>query len=211
MTLSWWVKYMTNHPDIQRKLRRHILDRFPEWHDDGRQPTFEDLNSINLPYLEAVVYESLRMSRTAGGFTRQVTEDMVIMGYFIPKNTDIVMTTLSHYEDATTPVYKVPPALAKAAKAGKPAQHAEKAQAADPTIDVPALNESLASLRSHGASRKCGYWEAGTGLKFAPERWFDANGKFDPNAGPWMPFSLGQRGCFGRNLAVSQVPAAVSR
>ena len=71
MTLSWWVKYMTNHPEVQHKLRRHILDSFPEWEEEGRTPVFEDLNATKLPYLEAVVYEALRLSRTAGGFTRQ--------------------------------------------------------------------------------------------------------------------------------------------
>lgn len=60
---------MTNFPDIQRKLRAHVLERFPEIED--RSPTYEDLNAIKLPYLEAVVHETLRMSRTAGGYSRQ--------------------------------------------------------------------------------------------------------------------------------------------
>lgn len=60
---------MTNNPSVQRKLRDHVLTRMPELQD--RQPTFEDLNAANLPYLEAVVFESLRLSRTAGGYVRQ--------------------------------------------------------------------------------------------------------------------------------------------
>ena len=60
---------MTNFPDEQRKLRAHVLERFPEIED--RLPTFEDLNAVKLPYLEAVVQECLRLSRTAGGYSRQ--------------------------------------------------------------------------------------------------------------------------------------------
>ena len=64
-----WAKYMTAHPDVQRKLRAHILERLPDIQE--RDPTFEELNATNTPYLEAVVHESLRMSRTAGGYARE--------------------------------------------------------------------------------------------------------------------------------------------
>jgi cytochrome P450 len=60
---------MTNASDVQRKLRKHLLTRLPELED--RQPTFEDLNAANVPYLEAVVHETLRLSRTAGGYVRE--------------------------------------------------------------------------------------------------------------------------------------------
>jgi cytochrome P450 len=60
---------MTNNPDIQHKLRNEMIKAFPEIED--RQPTYEDLNAANTPYLEAVVHETLRMSRTAGGYTRE--------------------------------------------------------------------------------------------------------------------------------------------
>lgn len=39
-------------------------------------------------------------------------------------------------------------------------------------------------------------------------------GEFDPNAGPSLPFSMGLRGCFGKNLAVSayyKTPIGLSR
>lgn len=60
---------MTNHPAVQRKLRDHMLSRMPELQD--RQPTFADLNATSLPYLEAVVHETLRLSRTVGGYVRE--------------------------------------------------------------------------------------------------------------------------------------------
>jgi hypothetical protein len=60
---------MTNHPEVQHKLRNHLLERLPALQD--RPPTYEDLNATTVPYLEAVVHEALRLSRTAGGYTRQ--------------------------------------------------------------------------------------------------------------------------------------------
>jgi cytochrome P450 len=70
---------MTTQPDIQRKLRNSILESIPELQD--RPPTYEDLTPTNLPYLEAVVQETLRVSRTAGGVSRtgQFNSD-VLMG-----------------------------------------------------------------------------------------------------------------------------------
>jgi cytochrome P450 len=60
---------MANHPEVQYKLRRHVLERLPELQD--RPPNFEDLSATNTPYLEAVVHETLRISRTAGGYARE--------------------------------------------------------------------------------------------------------------------------------------------
>lgn len=42
---------------------------------------------------------------------------------------------------------------------------------------------------------------------FRPERWLDSDGKFDAQLpGPLHVFGHGQRGCFGKNLAVSANP-----
>lgn len=182
---------MTNHPEVQRKLRQHVLEHLPEIQD--RPPTFEDLTK--LPYLEAVVHETLRLSRTAGGYAREseslvsytlltiADTDVVILGKRIPKGTTIVIPTVTGWEDEANPIYTIP--------------------SRSDLHDAPSHSEALASDRANGAVRKVGYWEPGTGKLFQPERWLDAKGQFDPNAGPSLPFSLGQRACFGKNLAVS--------
>jgi cytochrome P450 len=171
---------MTVNPDIQRKLRAHVLERIPEIQD--RSPTFEELSATNTPYLEAVVHETLRLSRTAGGYAREAKEDVVILGKRIPKNTTIVIPTVTGWEDVSTPVYSVPGCDG----------------------DASERSAELQSARDPAAVRKVGYWAPGTGRLFQPERWLDSEGQFDINAGPSLPFSLGQRGCFGKNLAVSK-------
>jgi hypothetical protein len=124
--------------------------------------------------------------------TLSVTEDMVILGKRLPKGTTIVFSTLLGHEDRSTPIYAVPEYAS------------ESSSVQDPKSAVAVqLSNSLAKARTVGSERKVGYWAAGSGKKFDPDRWLDAEGRFDLTAGPSLPFSLGQRGCFGKNLAVS--------
>lgn len=72
-----------------------------------------------------------------------------------------------------------------------------------PAPEIAAELDPLRSKSSRAAGRKAGWWAAGTGFKFDPSRWLERDGSFNPNAGPMLPFSSGQRGCFGKNLGVS--------
>jgi cytochrome P450 len=63
------------------------------------------------------------------------------------------------------------------------------------------------SIRSETSRSKYwgGVWNPDDVHLFRPERWLKTNDKgevtFDPRAGPFMSFSLGPRGCFGKRLA----------
>jgi hypothetical protein len=100
---------MTNHPNVQRKLRAHLLERIPEVQD--RDMTFQDVDPGNVPYLEAVVQETLRLGRITSGVARDgrwlvdqahvVREDTVLHGYRIPKGSIVMSSAGVHYEDET--------------------------------------------------------------------------------------------------------------
>ncbi|WWC86654.1 uncharacterized protein L201_001531 [Kwoniella dendrophila CBS 6074] len=164
-TLAWWCKYMTNNPSVQRKLRDHLQDKIPDYKEQGLN--YDNLSPSNVPYLEAVVHETLRIARTAGGYLRDTKEDVIILGHYIPKGTTLAFPTSTGYQDN----------------------------------DSSYSNENQQDNRD----RRVGYWQSGTGHLFDPERWLDEEGQFNATAGPSLPFSLGQRRCFGKNLALLEL------
>jgi len=112
----------------------------------------------------------------------------------------IVMTTNTAYEDDSTPMHTVGPISGEVPISGH----------SDNTVSSTMRNEDVNDIKekSQGTEeneKKTGTWAAGTGRQFDPERWLRPNGSFDANAGPSLPFSLGQRGCFGKSLAVSSL------
>jgi cytochrome P450 len=56
------------------------------------------------------------------------------------------------------------------------------------------------------SGRKVGWWKGGDqeSREFQPDRWLNEKGEFDPKRGVWVPFGVGGRSCFGKNLAVSR-------
>jgi cytochrome P450 len=148
-----------------------------------RIATYEELSSTErVPYLSAVVYEILRVSGTASAVTRDTQRDTTILGHPVPKGTN-VMLAISYTQRYESMAYK-------------------------------GLSEHLDSVRSESSrksGRKWGYWDDEDCAAFRPERWLTADGVFNPNAGPWMPFSFGFRGCFGQKLAVRNLPWAVTQ
>jgi cytochrome P450 len=57
VTLTWTLIELVRQPELQERLRAEILAAFP-----GRDPTADELASPSvLPYLDAVVHETLRL------------------------------------------------------------------------------------------------------------------------------------------------------
>jgi cytochrome P450 len=171
-TLQWTVKYLARAPEVQRKLHRELVERLP--HPGERTMTYKELSDTNLlPYLTAVMYEALRVSRTANQVDRDTTCDTVILGHHIPKGTHVFFTI------------------------GYTQLHESE--------NHRAIADGLEGVRSESSrkgGRKEGYWSPDDCAEFRPERWIMPDGSFNVNAGPWFPFSLGFRGCFGQKLAV---------
>ncbi|KAG8831683.1 hypothetical protein FRC17_002773 [Serendipita sp. 399] len=88
--LQWGLKLLSHNPDVQRKLRSHIQERGLSGLDDI---TFEDVRAENVPYLEAVVWEILRLAQVGLFAGRMATRDTQILGYHIPKGTELVLCT----------------------------------------------------------------------------------------------------------------------
>ncbi|KAH9996919.1 cytochrome P450 [Russula vinacea] len=81
-TLAWWTRAMVAHPEIQKRAQ----DELDTVVGRSRTPTFAD--APNLPYIQALVKESLRWRPVLPlGIPHTTTEDDWYEGMFIPKGT----------------------------------------------------------------------------------------------------------------------------
>jgi cytochrome P450 len=70
ISLTWALIELSRHPCVQTSLREELLTF-------GADPTYDQLKA-NLPYLDAVVHEILRLHPPVGEFTRLAAADDVI-------------------------------------------------------------------------------------------------------------------------------------
>ncbi|XP_073701829.1 sterol 26-hydroxylase, mitochondrial-like [Garra rufa] len=88
-TMLWTLYLLSRHPEVQDTLYQDVTRVLK----DDRIPTAEEANSI--PYLKAVIKETLRMYPVVPMNTRHISEnDLVIGGHFFPKETSFA---LCHY------------------------------------------------------------------------------------------------------------------
>lgn len=89
--LTWACYLLTKHPDIQEKLRQEVKDALPV---DVENNTEVDLAGIleQLPYLNGIMHETLRLYPTVPMTMRQALRDTHIGNQFIPEGTDIIVS-----------------------------------------------------------------------------------------------------------------------
>ncbi|KAL9122647.1 MAG: hypothetical protein Q9187_000799 [Circinaria calcarea] len=88
--LSWSVKFLIANPEKQEKLRKALLDAFPE-RSKGEQPLAKAILYTSIPYLEAYMEESIRAANTSPRLVRTTTTDTQVLGYPIPKGTSVLL------------------------------------------------------------------------------------------------------------------------
>ncbi|KAI3320947.1 putative cytochrome P450 oxidoreductase [Xylariaceae sp. AK1471] len=91
--LSWAIKYLTDRPEKQDRLRKALREAFPE-RSNGHQPPVEEILTKSIPYMDACMEETLRCSTIASRLARTVTMDTTVLGFRIPKGASV---TLSPY------------------------------------------------------------------------------------------------------------------
>ncbi|KAF1844867.1 cytochrome P450 [Cucurbitaria berberidis CBS 394.84] len=88
-SISWALKFLTDHPEVQSRLRTSLYAAFP----NSTLPTAKDIYTTPLSYLDAVIAETLRLSLTGPISFRQTLVQCDILGHTVPAGTPLVLVT----------------------------------------------------------------------------------------------------------------------
>ncbi|KAF9088845.1 hypothetical protein BGX29_012357 [Mortierella sp. GBA35] len=91
VTVTWMLHVFSIYPEVQRKVRHEMLTHIGRPTESNKNPlTYDNLNV--LPYLSACVKELLRFIPPVPTTSRVATEDDTILGYDIPKGTQVFIS-----------------------------------------------------------------------------------------------------------------------
>lgn len=169
------LKYLADHQLVQQALREALRKGYSAAAAEPRQPTAAEIMKTNIPYLDAVIEECLRMGNPVRILHREAMVDTTLLGHRIPKGTTVFLC--NDGPGFKRPVIPVDESLRwSASSQGK--HHVGVWNPEDLHLFKP--ERWLTEDKNH-------------------------NVVFDPNAGPVLAFSLGPRGCFGRKLAYMEI------
>ena len=83
VTLEWSLAELINHPTVMEKARKEIDSII------GKEKMVMETNIDNLPYLQAIVKETLRLHPPSPFVLRESTGNCTIAGYDIPAKTQV--------------------------------------------------------------------------------------------------------------------------
>lgn len=83
VTIEWALAELINHPDVMEKARKEIDSVV------GKSRLVEESDIPNLPYVQSIIKETMRLHPTGPLIVRQSTEDCNVDGYYIPARTTV--------------------------------------------------------------------------------------------------------------------------
>jgi hypothetical protein len=167
-TLCWAVKRLSQHQDIQAKLRASLRYAYKEAVDQGRLPSPEEIVRTSVPYLDAFIEENHRLCTTIPAVIRRTTREAVVFGYTIPKDTDVFMIS-------NGPGYQLPEFAVDESKRSKTSQSSKCRYGSWKADSIGVFDPERFLVKDAKGDTK-----------------------FDALAGPVLPYGAGLRGCFGK-------------
>ncbi|TLD19847.1 hypothetical protein PspLS_09594 [Pyricularia sp. CBS 133598] len=105
-TLSWALKYLSSHAQIQDRLRSELRKSYAAAFQEGRTPSVEEITHTSVPYLNAVIDETLRHRSPLQPSAREALVDTVVLGHHVPKGATIIIPYLG--QSLLTPAFPIP-------------------------------------------------------------------------------------------------------
>ncbi|KAH6896681.1 cytochrome P450 [Thelonectria olida] len=177
-TMSWWVKYMSRHQPVQKRLRLELRQAHSAAFSKGRWPTIQEITAASIPYLDSVIEETTRYASVATLIVRTALCDTQILGYPIPKGVNVMLPLTGPSLTETAVI--VP-------------EHARTTACQKDKDRVPAWGDDIDQYRPER-------W-----LKQEEDASGTLKEVFCPKAGPNLAFSTGPRQCFGKKLAILEM------
>ncbi|KAH7512429.1 cytochrome P450 93A3 [Ziziphus jujuba] len=173
VTIEWALSELINHPNVVEKARKEIDSVV------GQSRIVEESDIDNLPYLQAIVKETLRLHPTGPLIVREAIEDCNINGYHIPAKTQIFVNVWAlgrdpnHWEN---PLEFLPERFTgKKRQLDVRGQHFEYLPFGSGRRSCPGASLAMEVVQTTlGAMIQCFDWKVGE----------DANGKVDMEEGP---------------------------
>lgn len=179
--ITWGLKNLSDFQDVQSKLRAELHAHHAEALAEKRLPTFQEINTTTIHYRDAVIEEILRCSDTEYGGIRTALVDADVLGYRIPKGTEVFL--MGNGPSVFSPEFEIDDSLR--------------------TQSCIESKDKIGVWKHKGmADFDPERWmvdDKATGQKV-----------FDPSAGPLLTFGLGERGCYGRRMAYVEMKLLIT-
>lgn len=175
--LGWACGMLANAPEVQTKAAAEVENVL-----QGRDLVPQDALQGNLPYIEAIVLEAMRVMPPAYLVGRCTASSTVLAGYSIPKGTTILISPFILHRDPRWWASGSSGTGAADVAEFYPERWLNKINSTDSTTSTTASNKSLATTAL-----------AGMGIN-----------------GAYIPFGAGQRVCIGTGFAMMEAILVLS-
>ncbi|KAL2797387.1 cytochrome P450 monooxygenase [Aspergillus keveii] len=183
-TLLWGLKLLTANPEAQSRLRACLQSAHAQAVKERRPPSIKEITHTPIAYFDAVIEEILRCGNTSPIITREATVDTLVLGYPVPKGTNVFM--LSNGASFFAPSFDINES------ARSKTSQASRARKFDESGDMAAFLPERWLVPGSACGANDGAWG------------------FDAMAVPQLVFGLGTRGCYGRRFAYLEMRVLVT-